>query len=340
MHRMEFLNQLRQSWPPESWQDVTVVVAVSGGADSVSLLCGLAELRDTKSPGKIVAAHFNHRLRAAADHEAQFVANLAKQLHVDCEVGQAPEPLHQNCDDGIEAAARDARYAFLLKTAEKVGARYVATAHTADDQAETILHRVIRGTGLAGLSGIPRSRPLSPAVSLIRPLLEFSRADVVEYLSARQQSFCLDESNEDPSYTRNRIRHALLPQLAAQYNPNVRDALLSLGKLAGEAQEIVNQYTRDLVEQTVQLVSADQVSVQCARLQVEPRHLVRELFVMIWKQQDWSLQKMNAQNLDALADLAHLPTSADTSSRFVNLPGNIRAERADSTVMLIRSGVE
>jgi tRNA(Ile)-lysidine synthase len=300
----------------------------------------LAELRDANAPGKIVAAHFNHCLRAAADHEAQFVADLAKRLHIACEVGQAAEPLHQNCDDGIEAAARDARYDFLLKTAEKVGGRYVATAHTADDQAETILHRVIRGTGLAGLSGIPRSRPLSPAVSLIRPLLDFSRADVVEYLSARQQPFCVDESNEDPNYTRNRIRHALLPQLAAQYNPNVRDALLSLGKLAGEAQQIVNKYTRDLVERTARVVSIDKVVVDCPSLQSEPRHLVRELFVMIWKQQGWSLQKMNAQNLDALADLVHMQPSAEASSRFVNLPGNIRAERADSTVVLIRNEVE
>lgn len=330
---MPFLDRLRQSWPPEAWQDVTVVVAVSGGADSVSLLCGLAAMRPENSPGKLVAAHFNHRLRATADDDARFVHDLTKKLGIQCEVGIAKELLQQGGGDGIEAAARSARYDFLLQTAEKVGARYVATAHTADDQAETILHRVIRGTGIAGLAGIPRSRVLSPAVSLIRPLLDFSRADVVEYLSSRQQSFCLDESNEDPSYTRNRIRHALLPQLAAQYNPNVREALLRLGQLAGEAQQVIEQQANELMEQAVQIKLENGVVVDCSRLRDVSPHLVCEMLIQVWKSQNWPLQQMG---LDEWRVLAGEIARTDKQMSCLNLPGNIRAERTSDELQLTR----
>jgi tRNA(Ile)-lysidine synthase len=335
--RMQFLNRLKTSWPPESWRDVTIIVAVSGGADSVSLLCGLAELRDQQSPGKLVAAHFNHRLREASDSDAQFVQHLAKKVDVECEVGTAPKPLEQSGGDGVEAVARSARYDFLLKTAEKFGARYVATAHTADDQAETILHRVLRGTGLAGLAGIPRTRQLNDAVTLIRPLLEFSRNDVVEYLAARHQSFCLDESNEDPSYTRNRIRHALLPQLAAQYNPQVRKALLRLGQLAGEAQHVVEQRTGQLLEQSRRQKCANQVIIDCTTLRPESPHLICETLIQLWKDQSWPLQQMGMTEWNALANLVTQHSDLRGNERRLNLPGNIRAIRSDGYLELTRT---
>lgn len=331
---MQFLERLKTSWSPDSWRDVTVIVAVSGGADSVSLLCGLAELRDQDSPGKLVAAHFNHRLRAASDSDSQFVQHLAAKLNIDCEVGTATKPLDQIGKDGLEAAARAARYEFLLRTAKKFGARYVATAHTADDQAETILHRVLRGTGLAGLAGIPRIRALSEAAMLIRPLLEFSRADVVEYLASRHQSFCLDESNEDVSFTRNRIRHAMLPQLAAQYNPNVREALLRLGQLAGEAQQVIEQRANQLLVQSRRQQSANQVTIDCTTLRLEPPHLICEALIQLWKDQRWPLQQMGMAEWNALANLVAQSADLRGSERSLNLPGNIRAIRSDGELKL------
>ncbi len=330
---MPFLDRLKISWPPEAWQELTVVIAVSGGADSVSLLCGLAELRGANAPGKLVAAHFNHRLRAAADDDAQFVQSLAKKLGLPVEIGVAAEPLAHSGGDGIEAAARSARYDFLLKTAEKFGARYLATAHTADDQAETILHRVIRGTGLAGLAGIPRARRLSIAVTLIRPLLGFSRADVVEYLASRQQTFCLDESNEDPSYTRNRIRHALLPQLAAQYNPNVREALLRLGQLAEDAQLIIEDRARELLQQAILSGSQNHIALNGAILYDEAPFLICEVLILLWKEQSWPLQQMGMAEWTALANLLTKPGS---ETRSLNLPGKIHVQLSGCTLNLTR----
>jgi tRNA(Ile)-lysidine synthase len=334
----QFLQRLQNAWPPNDWHDVTVAVAVSGGADSVSLLCGLAELREDPSAsaaGKLVVLHFNHKLRSAADDDEHFVRALAARLKLPCEVGHAADRAirMEGNPDGLEAAAREVRYAFLLQTAERLGARYVATAHTADDQAETILHRILRGTGLAGLAGIPRIRALSPAVTLIRPLLDFNRSEVVQYLSDRQQNYRLDESNEDPSFTRNRIRHALLPQLAAQYNPSVREALLRLGKQAGDAQQVLESQAQQLTSRCADFESEREVTLDCDQLQSVPIHLLRELLVQIWKHQRWPQQQMGFAELDALAALLLNPDSGPTS---LNLPGNIRATKQADQLKLTR----
>ena len=211
--------ELAAAWPPESWADVSVLVAVSGGADSVALLRGLAGLK-VGGEGKLVVGHFNHRLRGEeSDGDEQFVARLAEELGLGLECGRLEAGDIDACPDGIEEAARRQRYRFLTETAERVGARYVACAHTADDQVETVLHRILRGTGIAGLAGIPRCRRLSPAVTLIRPLLEVRRAELVDYLASLGQSYREDSSNLDRRFTRNRIRHDLLPQLAKDFNP-------------------------------------------------------------------------------------------------------------------------
>src|SRR5205823_11908216 len=127
----------------------------------------------------------------------------------------------QGSGRGIEETARDERYRFLEVTAVAIGCRAIATAHTADDQAETILHHVLRGTGLAGLRGIPRARELASGITLIRPLLDLERSVVLDYLAKIGQDFRDDASNRDEAYTRNRIRHQLLPLLAREYNPHI-----------------------------------------------------------------------------------------------------------------------
>ena len=175
--------RVAQDWPPRVWQDVPVMVAVSGGADSVALLRILERLRPPAA--RLWVAHFHHGLRGAdADADEQFVAALADRLKLGFRAGRVPASQLAAGSDGLEAAARRARYAFLTTAAEQVGARYLAVAHTADDQAETILHRILRGTGPAGLAGMPRVRMLSPAVSLVRPLLTIRRLELRDYLEA------------------------------------------------------------------------------------------------------------------------------------------------------------
>ena len=244
---------LAQSWPPDEWRDLSLVIAVSGGPDSVALLRALAALKNCGGgPGRIIVGHFNHHLRPQADDDAGFVAALAKRLNLPFELGEAHvATLAAGRGDGIEAAARDARYAFFRQVAEINGARYVVTGHTADDQVETVLFNVLRGTGLAGLAGVPRVRQLGPAVTLIRPLLAVRRCEVVAYLQEIEQDFCVDPSNASAEFTRNRLRQELLPQLRREFNPDIDGAIGRLAQLAGDAQRVIEKLAEDLLDRCV-----------------------------------------------------------------------------------------
>ncbi|HEX5104177.1 MAG TPA: tRNA lysidine(34) synthetase TilS, partial [Pirellulaceae bacterium] len=199
------ISKLATDWPPDEWRDVTVLVAVSGGADSVALLRGLHQLK-AAGEGRLVLAHFNHRLRGAeSDADQALVEELARRLGLEAVVGARGRE-GEGERGRSEESLRELRYEFLAAAADKVGARFVATAHTADDQVETVLMNVLRGTGLAGLAGIPRVRRLTDAATLIRPLLNVTRAEVLEYLHSLGQSYRDDATNQSADYTRNRVR--------------------------------------------------------------------------------------------------------------------------------------
>ena len=346
----EFQQQLIRAWPPAVWREVTVLVAVSGGPDSVALLCGLAAVREAGS-GQLVAAHFNHGVRgdqALADEA--FVVDLCRRLQIPCERGQAeweqaaraaadalaappnPEtPDQQVFNARSEAALRRARYRFLRETARRLGARYVATGHTADDQAETVLQRIVRGTGIAGLAGIRPHRQLVPGVALVRPLLDITRRQVQDYLEALGQNAREDSSNADRRYTRNRMRHELLPHLAAHYNANVVGALTRLAALAGDVQAVVARMLEDLQVRCVEARSPGQVTIDCQPLAAVPRYLARELLMAIWRQQDWPLQAMGYERWEELAGLADTPPRGPQAKMF---PGAISARRAGTVLQL------
>lgn len=335
-HALE--EHLSRSWPADQWRDVGVVVAVSGGADSVALLRAMARL-NSDGPGRLAAAHFNHGLRGqeSADDE-RFVTDLCRRLEVPCEIGRPGEPLAESAPDGIEDAARTARYDFFSRAAERLGARYLATAHTADDQAETILHRILRGTGIAGLAGMSRARPLSPAVTLIRPLLEVSRRAVIEYLTALGQPYRTDSSNADRQFTRNRIRHDLLPRLAAEYNAEVAEALLRLGSLAGEVQAVVEGLVDELADRALVEQDQNELRIDAAVLAGQPAYLVRETLIALWRRQQWPMQAMGRQQWELLALLATAAMTAPYgSTRKHVFPGEIRAEAGAGQLRLTRA---
>lgn len=327
-----FLPQLAAAFPPATWQDVTTLVAVSGGADSVALLRGLAQLKGAAGESHIIAAHFNHHLRGAeSDTDEAFVRQLALELNVPLEVGSSGEPTN-SAGDGLEAAARAARYDFLTETAHRVGARFVVTAHTADDQVETVLHRILRGTGINGLAGIPRARELSPGISLLRPLLAVTRAEVLAWLASLSQPFREDSSNASSAYTRNRIRHELLPLLEKEYAPALRASLLRLTKLAEENQAYLAGQLEPLLARHVHDRGAT-VTLECTPLASVHRHLIRELFLRIWSDHQWSQQDMTLEKWDQLAALVQQRSPSAPPQTF---PGGIRAERIGDQLKLTR----
>lgn len=330
---------LAEAWPPAGWCDVAVLLAVSGGADSVAMLRAMAALK-TDGPGRLYVVHLNHQLRGqeSADDEA-FVVKLCGRLGIPHETGQVDaSALAGNSRDGLEAAARKARYDFFRKTAHRLGARYVVTAHTADDQAETILHRIVRGTGVTGLAGMARARPLGSAVSLMRPFLGIRRREVVAYLEKLGQSYRQDSSNAEVQFTRNRIRHQLLPNLAEHFNPGVVEALLRLGSMAGEVQTFVDAIVSDLADRCVSRQASGAILINVPKLGTQPRHVLRELLIAAWREQGWPLQSMGFAEWDLLAEM--LLSDADRprlSPRKRTFPGSISAELVDENLRLVPS---
>lgn len=316
------LDTLRAAWPPESWRDVPVLVAVSGGPDSVALLRLLLEIR-RPGPGAVIAAHFNHRLRGAeADQDETFVGQLCRELEVPCHVGHPDAELRaQSTGQGLEATARTARYRFFRETADRLGARFLATGHTADDQAETILHHVLRGTGVAGLAGMRPLRRLSYATTLVRPMLGIRRDAVLDYLHSRGQPYRVDPSNESRQFTRNRIRHELLPQLVEKFNPNAVEALLRLGRLAAEVDEAIVHWVEGLAQRHLKFSERRPpndtptcIEIDMTALQGQPRHVVRELILRGWKEAGWPRQAMGYAKWDELAEMGLAAASRSASA--------------------------
>ena len=307
-----FEARFAEAWPPSDWAEVTVLAAVSGGGDSVALLRAMAAVK-SGGAGRLCVAHLNHRLRPGAEDDERFVVDLCRRLGIACEVGQLDSARLAGAN-GIEAAARAARYRFLEKVAGRCGARFVATAHTADDQAETILHRIVRGTGIRGLSGMARTRPLGHAV-LIRPLLTTRRDELIAYLDAIRQPYRHDPSNSDPRFTRNRIRHQLLPRLKRHFNAEAVESLLRLGSLAGEAQAVIDDLVDESFDGCVSVEGAEEIRIDLVQLAVRSgadirggRYLVRELLMAAWRRAGWTMQSMGMLKWDELCQMALSPT--------------------------------
>jgi tRNA(Ile)-lysidine synthase len=325
-------SKLAEAWPPAQWADVTVLLAVSGGADSVAVLRAMTALK-TGGAGRICVAHLNHQLRGDATADERFVVELCGRLGVACEVGRAAVGrLAAQTGDGIETAARRARYRFLEDAAGRLGARFVVTAHTADDQAETILHRILRGTGVRGLAGMARVRPLGHA-TLIRPLLAIARAELIAYLDALGQPYLSDSSNADLRFTRNRIRRRLLPRLQKQFNQEVAEALLRLGSLAGEAQAVVDRLVDEQFDRCVTIDRPRSARIDLRRTDRQEclsSYLFCELLMAVWRRMGWPLRSMGAAKWEELAEMAQ--AAAPAAKRV--LPGGVVVEVVDGELRL------
>lgn len=213
-------------WSPRA----RLLVAVSGGADSVALLHALTVLRP-KWRLTLRVAHLDHALRDGSVQDAEFVRQLCAAWHIPAAIER--RDVQAACEArgwSLEDGARRVRYQFLLETARRYSASRVVLAHTADDQAETVLMRLLRGTGLMGLGAIPVMRPLEDDIQVVRPLLGVWRRQVTAYLRQAHLPHREDETNRDERFVRNRIRHELLPLLERRYNANIKGALTQLAE--------------------------------------------------------------------------------------------------------------
>jgi tRNA(Ile)-lysidine synthase len=327
-----FLVKFRHSWTEVGAGQGAVVVAVSGGPDSLALLRALLTL--AASP--VVVAHLNHLLRGEeSDADEAFVREVHRAL-----VAAGRPSLVLRCErldvaaaaraegDNLENAARRLRYGWLASVARESGARWVATGHTADDQAETVLHRLLRGTGLKGLCGIPGRRELAPGVELVRPLLAVTRAEVVAFLAEEGQSFRDDRSNSDLRFTRNRLRHELLPHLAEHYNPAVGSVLCRLTRQAGEVYADLETQAHALLAAVELPRTRTGLVFDRQKLAAAPRFLVREALRLAWEREEWAEGEMTSEDWDRAAAVAFGETAA------VDLPGGFRACGRERSLLL------
>ena len=323
-----FLAELRAGIDENLAPGARAMLAVSGGPDSVALLFGWSMLASSRQDS-LAVAHFDHGLREDSGRDADFVRGLANRLCVPCRVGRPEIPLRSQSTGSLEETARNARYAFLAQSAREAGASFVATGHTADDQAETVLHAVIRGSGIHGLAGMPVRRPLAPGVELVRPMLAMRRSTVHAYLHSVGQPACADATNLDPAFTRNRIRR-LLPILKEQFNPRIEESLLRLSRIAGRNADFLRRHADGLLDAALESCSATQAILRIEVL-AQAEALVRsEAVRRLLVRQGWPRGRIGFVELERIDALI-----VGAGATSWDLPDGLRAERRNKPTSVL-----
>jgi tRNA(Ile)-lysidine synthase len=272
--------------------DALILVALSGGPDSVALFHAMLALRE-RFAYRIAAAHLNHGIRGAeSDRDEAFVRELCARCQIELVIDRAPGLSIDTSN--LEERAREARHAFLNATADCIGADYIALAHQVDDQAETVMMRLLRGAGAAGLAAMARRGP----GRIIRPMLDVTRDEVLAYLESIGENFVNDSSNQSSAMLRNRVRAELMPMLERNYAPGLRGRLV---RLAGEMRaldDFVGTAARGELE-----VSASEDGLDLSRFAGLHPALQAELIRQYIKNVSGSLRRVERLHIDAVRNL-------------------------------------
>lgn len=305
------------------------IVAVSGGADSVSLACALGELSNTKKlRNEFIVAHFDHGLRGAESRaDRAFTEKTAERLNFEFVGAKASTKIERG--ENLEAWARRRRYEFLERTAVEKNARWILTAHTKNDQAETFLLNLLRGSGLAGLAAMPSVRPISEnsAIFLARPFLRWAlRSDVEKFAEENEIEFRQDRMNEDESFERVRIRKNLLPELC-KHNPQIVSALSRTAQICALEKEISDEL---LAEKYREIFGADTSFLPVRKLKLLPSALLGKALRRWLEAERGDLRRIESKHIDAIADLV----LSRKSGRYAELPGKKRVVKENGKIFL------
>ena len=306
-----------------------VVVAVSGGPDSVLLLHVLNELRSDFNLVLIVA-HMDHGIRGVeSKKEWMFVESLASQLGLPFESRSVDVPALKKAERlSTQQVARDARYKFFLDTLKKFGAQKVALGHNADDQAETVLMRFMRGAGTKGLCGIP---PVRDGV-FIRPLIEIERRDIECLLRRDGIEFVTDSSNKDNTYLRNRIRNTLIPILMKEYNPGIVKSLVHTSEIFRKEDEFLERLACDHFSRTRLSGDHKAVTLDISRLQESEEPIQVRVLRKAIECFSGNLKRISFKHMESIMSML----SGRSGNKSLSLPGGTLIERRYNELIVRR----
>jgi tRNA(Ile)-lysidine synthase len=309
-------------------QGEVVLCAVSGGPDSVVMLHALKEINEIQQADwKLHVAHINHGLRGKAAAEDQdFVRELAEKLGMPFHTTNIDvKKIREKKKLSMEEAGRNVRHQWLEETALKIKAQKIALAHNLDDQSETIMHRIIRGTGLRGLKGMAPIRLLSRKhdLFLVRPMLEVERFEIETFLQERGHASKTDLSNLDTSITRNRIRHKLLPMIEEDFNPRVKMALVKLGQTASSFYLLLREIAGEVYENTKMLSGSDEVCFNAEAFEKLPPAIQTLLIDRAVKTLVGTLPHLNFEHYLEVISLC----GSGGYSKTIRLPKGLEARR-------------
>jgi len=304
-----------------------VVAGISGGPDSMALLNILIQLCPQLN-FKVVAAHLNHGLRPEAAAEEKFVSDYCRMASIPFYSHQADvQEIAAREKKSLEEAGRDCRYQYFFELAAKLGATRIATAHHRDDNAETVLLNIIRGSGIKGLRGI---RPVNGII--IRPLLCVTKNQIESYLAENSIEYCIDMSNYSTDYLRNRIRHNLLPLLKQDYNPRIVDSLNQLADIAAAENDAMETETAHFWEELIIKQETDEIILDAHRiLQLHPafqRRITMKALAVMQGENSW-----DATDVKLVTNLLNKPGS----TRRIQLKKGLYVKKVYEQIIFTRT---
>ena len=276
-----------------------LILGISGGPDSIYLLHLVCRLKDEYKL-HIVCAHFNHKLRDEADQEEQFVKKVCKTLGVNC-LSESKPVKKFFTGDSLEQTARALRFDFFLNCSRQTKIKKIALAHHKDDLVETVLMRIVRGSGLRGLRGfLPRTRFKS--LNVVRPLVEIRKNEITNWLKKEKVPYCTDKSNFDDKFLRNRLRLKILP-LLEEINPNIVDNLCNMAETVGLDYDFLYRFSRDCFQSLKRRETKADLRLDLEGLKKLPKAVYNNVIRIAIEQLKGNMRRIESRHIDEVNDL-------------------------------------
>lgn len=316
-------------------RDSYIVLGLSGGPDSLCLFHSLLQIADSYNIS-LVPVHVNHKLRPSADNEAEHVARICHRFGLECNVYETDvEEMARDFGVSTEEAGRMMRYEIFDDVAKDIESQgvpsekiFIAVAHNADDQSETVLFRLLRGTGIHGLAGIPEVRSSDEGYMIIRPLLKVTRDEVEAYIAANGLKANIDESNSESEYARNKIRNELIPYLEKNYNPNIKDALRRYAEIADVDDSVMTDIAIGECQNCLEVDQIDNVvTLDITDIKDNPPGINRRIVAIVFK----SLRIDDNSSYELVLAILRMIYS-DNPSAVYDLPAGYKAIKAYNTI--------